>query len=125
LKNPRASAALPAVAPRYYSSFSELEAWVFETAVEVRGKLLQGVMTTPIEQRVTPVWTFQVALGFLGLVAVDVADYLLHVVDVVVVGLLLVEDPNYLAARLVSLGLTFSLPTNFDSLISSYFSSSL
>jgi hypothetical protein len=59
------------------------------------------------------------------LVAVDVADYLLHVVDVVVVGLLLVEDPNYLAARLVSLGLTFSLPTNFDSLVSSYFSSSL
>jgi hypothetical protein len=58
------------------------------------------------------------------LVAVDVADYLLHVVDVVVVGLL-VEDPNYLAARLVSLGLTFSLPTNFDSLVSSYFSSSL
>jgi hypothetical protein len=49
----------------------------------VVGKLLQGVVS-PIHQGVAPLGVLEVAIGLLGLVAVDVANDPPHVVEVLV-----------------------------------------
>jgi hypothetical protein len=70
------------------------------------GRLLQGVVS-PVHEGVAPVGVLDVALGRLGLVAVNIADDPPHVVDVLVgvVGLVLSEYLYDLAARFVALGL--------------------
>jgi hypothetical protein len=50
----------------------------------VVGKLLQGVVSPPIHQGVAPLGVLEVAIGLLGLVAVDVANDPPHVVEVLV-----------------------------------------
>src|SRR5215210_5579431 len=62
---------------------------------------------TPVKQRVAPVGVLDVAFGLLALVAVDVADDATHVINVVVsvVRVVLPEDLDELATRLVALGL--------------------
>jgi hypothetical protein len=73
-------------------------------------RLIQGIVA-PVHEGVAPVGVLHVALGLLGLVA-DVADDAPHVLDVVVgvLGLVLPEDLDDPAPRLVALGLAAALP---------------
>jgi hypothetical protein len=66
--------------------------------------LFEGIVP-PVYQGVAPVGVLDVSLWFLGLVAVYIADYPPHVLDIVVgvVGFFLFEDLDDLAARLVAL----------------------